>query len=36
MDPSSVAFWIPYQDIATHNHTAQWTQQSTPVIKLVA
>jgi hypothetical protein len=33
VDPSSVAFWIPYQDIATHNHTAQWTQQSTPVIQ---
>ena len=27
MDPSGVAFWIPYQDITTHNHTAQWTQQ---------
>jgi hypothetical protein len=25
MDPSGVAFWIPYQDITTHNHTAQWT-----------
>jgi len=33
-DPSRVAFWIPYQDITTHNHTAQWTwvptQQTTP------
>jgi hypothetical protein len=29
-DPSGVAFWIPYQDIATHNHTAQWTQQHVP------
>jgi hypothetical protein len=27
VDPSGVAFWVPYQDIATHNHTAQWTQQ---------
>jgi hypothetical protein len=26
-DPSGPAFWIPYQDITTHNHTAQWTQQ---------
>jgi hypothetical protein len=29
-DPSGVAFWIPYQDITTHNHTAQWTQQHLP------
>jgi hypothetical protein len=29
-DPSGPAFWIPYQDITTHNHTAQWTQQSVP------
>jgi hypothetical protein len=28
MDPSGVAFWIPYQDITTHNHTAQWTAQT--------
>jgi hypothetical protein len=27
VDPSRVAFWVPYQDITTHNHTAQWTQQ---------
>jgi hypothetical protein len=27
VDPSSVAFWIPYQDMTTHNHTAQWTEQ---------
>ncbi len=26
-DPSGVAFWLPYQDVTTHNHTAQWTQQ---------
>ncbi len=25
-DPSGPAFWIPYQDINTHNHTAQWTR----------
>jgi hypothetical protein len=27
VDPSGVAFWLPYQDITTHNHTAQWTEQ---------
>jgi hypothetical protein len=25
-DPSRVAFWLPFQDIRTHNHTPQWTQ----------
>jgi hypothetical protein len=25
VDPSGVAFWLPYQDIQQHNHTAQWT-----------
>jgi hypothetical protein len=30
VDPSRVAFWIPYQDITTHNHMAQWTQQTPP------
>jgi hypothetical protein len=25
-DPSLPAFWLPYQDDTTHNHTAQWTQ----------
>jgi hypothetical protein len=29
-DPSRVAFWLPYQDISTHNHTAQWTEQQAP------
>jgi hypothetical protein len=24
-DPSYPAFWLPFQDITTHNHTAQWT-----------
>jgi hypothetical protein len=24
-DPSYPAFWLPFQDISTHNHTAQWT-----------
>jgi hypothetical protein len=23
-DPSGPAFWLPYQDITTHNHGAQW------------
>jgi WD40-like Beta Propeller Repeat len=26
-DPSRIAFWLPFQDITTHNHTPQWTQQ---------
>jgi hypothetical protein len=30
-DPSGVAFWIPYQDILTHNHTAQWTWKPNPI-----
>ncbi len=25
-DPSLPAFWLPFQDDTTHNHTAQWTQ----------
>jgi hypothetical protein len=25
-DPSFPGFWLPFQDISTHNHTAQWTQ----------
>jgi hypothetical protein len=25
-DPSGVAFWIPQQDITTHNHMATWSQ----------
>jgi hypothetical protein len=28
MDPSFKAFWLPYQDITTHNHTPQWTQSA--------
>jgi hypothetical protein len=24
-DPSFPAFWLPFQDPTTHNHTAQWT-----------
>jgi hypothetical protein len=26
-DPSFAAFYLPFQDITTHNHTPQWTQQ---------
>jgi len=26
-DPSRPAFWLPFQDITTHNHTPQWTQE---------
>jgi hypothetical protein len=26
-DPSFPAFWLPFQDMTTHNHTPQWTQQ---------
>src|SRR5579883_511726 len=31
LDVSGVAFWIPYQDPTTHNHSAQWTEQVTQV-----
>ena len=27
-DPSFPAFWLPFQDITTHNHTPQWTQKT--------
>jgi len=30
VDPSGVAFWVPYQDIQQHNHTAQWTWRPNP------
>jgi len=30
VDPSGVAFWIPYQDATQHNHTAQWTWKPNP------
>ncbi|MCA9671648.1 MAG: PD40 domain-containing protein [Myxococcales bacterium] len=26
-DPTYAAFWLPFQDIATNNHIAQWTQK---------
>ena len=25
-DTSFTAFWLPYQDDTTHNHTAEWAQ----------
>jgi hypothetical protein len=28
IDPSHPAFWLPFQDITTHNHTPQWTQSA--------
>jgi hypothetical protein len=27
-DPSYPAFYLPFQDITTHNHTPQWTEQA--------
>jgi hypothetical protein len=27
VDPSFPAFYLPFQDITTHNHTPQWTQE---------
>ena len=30
IDPSRPAFWLPFQDITTHNHTPQWTQNTAP------
>ena len=27
VDPSFPAFFLPFQDITTHNHTPQWTQE---------
>ncbi len=26
-DPSGPAFWLPFQEIGTNNHIAQWTEQ---------
>jgi hypothetical protein len=33
MDPSSVAFWLPYQDVTQHNHIAQWTTALVPPVQ---
>jgi hypothetical protein len=30
IDPSRPAFWLPFQDMTTHNHTPQWTQNVAP------
>lgn len=30
VDPSRPAFWLPFQDDSTHNHTPQWTQSTAP------
>jgi hypothetical protein len=27
IDPSKQPFWLPFQDITSHNHTPQWTQR---------
>src|SRR5262249_18553300 len=27
MDPSRPAFWLPFQDLTTNNHLAQWAQR---------
>jgi hypothetical protein len=32
-DPSSPPFWIPNQNLQTHNHIAQWTEQIIPIIQ---
>jgi hypothetical protein len=31
MDPSLPAFWLPFQDINTNNHIAQWTTTVVPL-----
>jgi hypothetical protein len=31
-DPSFAAFWLPFQDIKSHNHTAQWTTTDKPTL----
>jgi hypothetical protein len=30
VDPSFTAFWMPYQDVKSHNHIAQWTATYIP------
>jgi hypothetical protein len=32
-DRSFPAFWLPFQDVNSHNHTAQWVDQVTPPTK---
>ena len=31
-DPSYAAFCLPFQDLTTSNHIAQWTQVVVPII----
>jgi hypothetical protein len=30
-DPTAPAFWLPFQDIGTSNHIAQWTEKVVPI-----
>jgi hypothetical protein len=30
MDPSAAGFWMPFQDVKSHNHIAQWTATFIP------
>jgi len=30
LDPSSSSFWMPFQDVNSHNHIAQWTATFIP------
>jgi hypothetical protein len=30
VDPSSSSFWMPFQDVKSHNHIAQWTATFIP------
>jgi Tol biopolymer transport system component len=30
LDPSSSSFWMPFQDVKSHNHIAQWTATFIP------
>lgn len=32
-DPSYPAFWLPFQNISTNNHIAQWTEQLVNIIE---
>jgi hypothetical protein len=31
IDPTAPAFWLPFQDITTNNHIAQWAEQVIPI-----
>ena len=35
-DPSFVAFALPFQDVTTSNHTAQWAEQAVPMLELTS